>query len=114
MPTLPTPAAMLARFSAAGLTPPCVWAPQPSGALVSAAVDFRDPTLQLLGDEGAISVQPTALWPRGQYPGAKRGDKLTVTHPHTGQPVAYAITELHRAGTDGDEILAELEIWPTP
>lgn len=114
MPTMPTTAAMQARFAAAGLYTSAVWTPQPQGMPITSMVDFRDPTLQVLVEEGAISAQPTAQWARGQFAGAKRGDKLSVTHPHTGLVVHYQITELHKVGTVGDTILAELEAWSAP
>lgn len=115
MPTLPTSAAMHAVFGRAGFLAPCVWTPQPGGVpLPGQQVDYREPSIQVLDGEGAISAQPTAQWPRGQYPAARRGDRLDITHPTAGAVLAYAIREVHRIGSDGDEVLAELEAWPCP
>lgn len=106
MPTLPSAPAMFRAFAKAGLLVPAAWSPQPGGEAVQGQVDYRAPTLD---GAGAIVQATTAQWPRGQFPGARRGDRLDI-EVEPGEVLVYKLREVHRAA-DGDEILVELGAW---
>lgn len=105
-----TAAEFYQAFDEAGFLVPCTWTPQPGGTPVAGLkVRFRAPSVQLLGEGGAIVPDPHARWPVGQYAAARRDDRLDITVE--GVTTSYRIRELHRVGGTGSQVHADLGAW---
>lgn len=97
-------------FDEAGFLVPCTWTPQPGGTPVPGLkVRYRAPSTQLLGDGGAIVLDPHARWPLGQLATARKGDRLDITVE--GVVTSFRIRELHRVGGTGSQVHADLAAW---
>lgn len=104
-----TVAELYESFGRAGFLSPAVWTAQPLGTPIPGDVRHRKPTIEVMGDGGAIVFEPSAQWPATQFVGARRDDKLEVAT--AAGTLAYRIREVHAIGSNGDEIRATLAAW---